>query len=720
MANNYSNQLSKLSELTDKLALEIVFVEPGKDNGLLPINSLLSEIEEIVQNLELPEQAKTALTIGRKRIDKIFETTGVFDTQSISWLDQWVKWLNKCWDNLELGSEPPPLPDNFTENETQTISNPNPDTPANQPGSSKSATQDHANPDELPLIIDLTQDQELLREFINESHEHLQNIELGVLKLEETPNDAETLNSIFRAFHTFKGGSGLFNLLPINKLAHELENLLDLARQGKLLITPKIIDLILSGGDTLKKFISAISIILEKQEQKEPVIIPTANLIKRVHEVIVNPQLAESISDTQPGLSKKHQEPSTPPESKISDPKTETKVSETNSAYSETIKISTQKLDSLIDLVGEMVIAQSMVQQSPELNSMQDSMLVRNLAQLNRITGELQRVAISLRMISVQNTFRKMVRLVRDLAIKQQKKIDLVIYGEDTELDRTIIEQINDPLVHMIRNAVDHGIETPQERIKKGKKPEGTITLNAFHRGGNIVIEVSDDGAGIDPEKIRKKAIEKNLISPKQELSKNELLKLIFEPGFSTATIVTDISGRGVGMDVVKKNIEKLRGKIEIETQVGTGSKFSIILPLTLAIIDGLVVGVNGTRFIIPSLMVREAFKFDESMIRTVQGKGEMINVRNKLIPLIRFNKLVSQEQSDVHSDEEAFIVLDSGHQSCCLLVDKLIGKQEVVVKSLGEIFRSNPIFAGGAIMGDGRVGLILDVDALIRTKAVN
>ena len=384
------------------------------------------------------------------------------------------------------------------------------------------------------------------------------------------------------------------------------------------------------------------------------------------------------------------------------------------------VRVDTVKLDGLIDLVGELVIAQSMVVQNPELKAITSAHLSRCLGQLRGITSDLQRTAMSLRMVPIRNTFQKMSRLVRDLALQQGKEIVLSLEGEDTELDRNIVEELSDPLVHMIRNSADHGIEMPEARVAAGKPPAGTITLRAFHQGGFIVIQIEDDGRGLNAAKIRKKAIERGIIKADENLDEREIFDLIFAAGFSTAEKVTDLSGRGVGMDVVRRNIEKMRGKIEISSIEGEGTTFTLYVPLTLAIIEGLLVGVGEERYVIPTLSVRESFRPLPGMVTQVQGRGEVVSVRGRLTPILRLGRHLNTPHTALDPTQGIIVVVEAGQDSRCLLVDQLIGKQEVVIKSLGEMFRHQTEFAGAAILGDGRVGLILDINALVKLKSRN
>jgi two-component system chemotaxis sensor kinase CheA len=606
--------------------------------------------------------------------------------------------------------------------------------------------ESRAGGSEQPLDLDLDADGELLREFVNESYEHLQNIELGVLALEENPKDADTLNSIFRAFHTFKGGSGFLNLTPIRDLAHELESLLDLARNHKLIITSDVIDVILESGDTLKRFVAAIAAQISGKTPPQEIMIPIEALLARVRlfldqpvspvaftsgstvprnvsppvSLLLNPKAASAVVPAQqmvPPLATSAGVSSPPAAPLASAPAVEPAATDPRNGGAGLVKVDTEKLDSLIDLVGEMVIAQSLIAQDPDICALRGQQATRNLAQLGRITNDIQRTAMSLRMVPIRATFRKLTRVVRDLSAKQRKEIELSMSGEETELDRNIVEAINDPLVHMIRNAVDHGIEPTEVRRGRGKSPVGRIHLSAFHQAGKIVIRVKDDGGGLNKDRILRKAIEKNLVEEGEPLSEKDIFKFIFAPGFSTAENITDISGRGVGMDVVRRNIQNLRGKIEVESAEGIGSSFTISLPLTLAIIDGLVVQVGGERFILPTLSVRESFRPSREMLSTLHERGELVNVRGKISPLLRLHQCFDLKPRSMDPCDGILVVVTSGEADRCVLVDGLVGKQEIVIKSLGETFNRSRALAGAAILGDGSVGLILDSDALVNLK---
>ena len=389
------------------------------------------------------------------------------------------------------------------------------------------------------------------------------------------------------------------------------------------------------------------------------------------------------------------------------------KPAEPAAVVARSIKVDTAKLDYLVDMVGEMVIAQSMVRHDPDLTTGVKPRLARNLSQLARITDEVQRTAMSMRMIPIGQLFQKTARLVRDLSRKASKQVDLELSGEDTELDRNIVEELADPLMHMVRNAVDHGIETPEDRLKAGKPPNAKVRLKAAHQAGHILIQISDDGRGLDREKILRKAREKGLIEAEAQLSEAEIFNLIFLPGFSTADKITDVSGRGVGMDVVRKHLQKLRGRVDVHSRPGEGTTFLMKLPLTLAIIDGLVVGVGSQRYIVPIFAVREMLKPTQEAISTIRGREEMAMVRGTLLPLIRLHRRFGIDPRFENPWDSLLIVSENGGKQFCLMVDELIGKQEVVIKSLGEAMQNIPGVAGGAILGDGRVGLILDLEGL-------
>jgi two-component system chemotaxis sensor kinase CheA len=584
-----------------------------------------------------------------------------------------------------------------------------------------SATADQNSASVNPLASD----PELIGDFIMESREHLTAIELQLLTLDQDPSNSEAINAIFRGFHTIKGMAGFLDLDPVRDLAHEVETVLDLARNAKLTINSTIIDRILESKDYLNVWMTELEAMLRTGQT--PTGPEAAGLLEAIRGLVPGapaiaaelPPAAPPALPATPGLMELAREVAAPLaadnalETAPAEVVEASKSSETRSVGARSIKVETAKLDYLVDMVGEMVISQSLVRHDPDLSAGLKPRLARNLSQLARITDDIQRTAMSMRMIPVGQLFQKTSRLVRDLARKAGKLVELELAGEETELDRNIVEELADPLMHMVRNSVDHGIELPADRVAAGKPAQAHVTLKAGHQAGHIVIQISDDGRGLAREKILRKAREKNLIEPGVELSESEIFALIFQPGFSTADKITDVSGRGVGMDVVRKQVQKLRGRIDVISKPGEGTTFLLKLPLTLAIIDGLVVGVGDQRYIVPIFAVREMLRPAEEAISTIHGRQEMAMVRGSLIPVIRLHQRFHVKPKNQHPWESLLIVTESGSKLFGLMVDELIGKQEVVIKSLGEGMRNIAGVAGGAILGDGRVGLILDPEGL-------
>jgi two-component system chemotaxis sensor kinase CheA len=558
--------------------------------------------------------------------------------------------------------------------------------------------------------IPISADPELLADFFMESRDHLVSIESQLLVIENNPANTDAIHNIFRSFHTIKGLAGFLELPAILAVAHEVETLLDLARNGELSITPLVVDVVLESADYLKTDIARIERAMNGET-------PSAPAENQALLVRIQAQMHGAGADEAGPVASLAEDGVAPKESADSDAKPAEQRKSAN-AESRLVKVDTSKLDFLVDMVGELVIAQSMVRHDGSLNSSSNPKLQRNLSQLARITGEVQKTAMGMRMVPIGHVFQRSVRLVRDLTRKSGKKAELELVGEDTELDRTIVEDLTDPLMHMIRNAADHGMETPEERVLTGKDPVGKIRLKAFHQAGHIVIEVSDDGRGMDREKLLNKARQRGLLTDGSALSDKEVFNLIFEPGFSTAEKVTDISGRGVGMDVVRKQIQKMRGRVDINSRLGQGTTFYLKLPLTLAIIDGLVVGVGQHRYIVPIYVVQEMFRPAPETVFTVENRHEMVLVRGQLLPVTRLHERFGVEPRSRDITQSLVVVAESGSKRICLMVDDLIGKQEVVIKSLGVTFKDIGGVAGGAILGDGRVALILEMDTLLGETA--
>ncbi len=506
----------------------------------------------------------------------------------------------------------------------------------------------------------LALDPELISDFIVESREHLVNIEAQVLTLEREPFDSEALNAVFRGFHTIKGLAGFLELWEVQKLAHEVETVLDRARNSEWTINPAGIDVILESSDYLRRWLVHMETLLHDGASDAPA--RDEALLARVARLSSEPGTVEPAGLEPAGLAtlaaavsvqEEERDANQPAEALTGRAETSEKAGEAVAAppvpaapaagrRQETmvVKVDTAKLDYLVDMAGEMVIAESLVRHDQELAALKNPLLHRKIAHLTRITAELQKTAMAMRLVPIGPLFRRMARLVRDLSRQFGKQVEMETQGDEIELDRTIVEELADPLMHMVRNALDHGIGTPAERQAAGKPAAARLLLKANHQAGQVVIEITDDGRGLNRAKIIEKAVQKGLIASADGLSENEIYNLIFQPGFTTAAQVTNVSGRGVGMDVVRRHIEKLRGRIEIRSTVGKGATFLLKLPLTLAIIDGLVVGVGQERYILPLFAVREMFRPTAETIWTVQQRAEMALVRGSLLPVLRLYRI--------------------------------------------------------------------------------
>jgi two-component system chemotaxis sensor kinase CheA len=562
----------------------------------------------------------------------------------------------------------------------------------------------------LPLSGDeiamLAADPELTDMFVAEALDHLSSIEALILRAEGHPDDAKLLDDIFRPFHTIKGNAGALGVSSVQAVAHCVESLLELARSREHAIGPEEVSAVLRAVDVLTALVQSIPARIAGRDVPD-VGATAATLVADIGALLGRREIAMSALLT----SEESAVVATLVGGAESVPVAQ-RTSDVDAAGH--VRVDTRKLDSLVDMVGELVIVQSLIQQDPALLTAADDRLARNLAQLKRITGDLQRTAMSVRMTPIRPTFQKVSRLVRDLSSASGKNVALVLSGEDTELDRKVVEHINDPLMHMVRNSLDHGIESPEARKAAGKPREARLSLSAYHEGGSMVIAIADDGAGLATERIRAKAVEQGLIAADAALAPAEVHELIFRPGFSTAQQVTEISGRGVGMDVVRRNIEVLRGRIEIQSTPGVGTTFIIRLPLTLAIVEGLLLRCGNERFLLPTFSVRESLRPARSQVHSLQGQHRLIQVRNQFLPLVHLAELFGDTSALPEPWDATVVLVEDNGRTVGLVVDELLAKQEVVVKSLGDAFAGVRGIAGGAILGDGRVGLILDAGGLV------
>lgn len=682
--------------------------------------------------------------------------------------------------------------------------------------------------------------EELVKVFLEESREILQQLEADLLEMEQRPDDRELIKSIFRAAHTIKGSAGLTGLDCISKLAHKMEDVLDQVRSTGKPMSRECFDTVFKSMDMLNKMVDMTAVgeeipldlacdLMERlscfvvKENPRTVQVDKFNssVDKKIFKIILNfkadifesghdpvrflkeiqdygqvlssnvnfsglPGIEEinpytlyiawvvfletthnhdeieeifafviddnkiSIFDVtdeyespdeiankltgellvEEGFINEHQLGETLKKQKrigeilteeavIAPGQVEKVIDKQRRAREleqvNTIRVDINRLENVLNMAAELVISQSRVKELVSNLNQVDVEVFNAFETVDKIIRQLQEEVMKTSMVPIGATFTRFQRMIRDLATEKGKVIQLLIHGQETELDKRVIEQIADPLKHMLRNSIDHGIETPEQRESVGKPRVGTIWLNAYHQEGSIIIEISDDGKGLDPDKIHRKAVEKGLVDENFKLGHAEMLKLIMMPGFSTAEAVTDISGRGVGLDVVATNIQSLRGSVEVESQLGKGTKFVIKLPLTLAIIDGMMVTVGDQKFIIPLTAIVEFIKADARDVRTVEGAGRVVHIRNEYIPLASLYKLLNISTEKIEATQGLLVIIKDARKKIALLVDDILGQEQVVTKSLKENYRQVEGIAGATILGDGNVALILDIPTLIQ-----
>ncbi len=609
-----------------------------------------------------------------------------------------------------------------------------------------------------PTLVD-PEMKEIVESFIVETKEILDKLDTDLIELEKKPDDKDLLNQIFRSFHTIKGTSGFLGLEALPEVTHKCEDILNKLRKGEANLNSELMDGILLAFDTIKELVvkieteqnenvdtenvcSVLQNLLNNLEstqkakteilqvEKQNTILETHNIAEKEIE-LKNLNESEEKKDVRKTdefiaeneTDEKHNEQNQELKSEAKNVDKIEKAASTSATKENTIRVDVDRLDSLLDIVSELVLGRNRLSQinTQFAREFEGNKFTKDFEevtkQIDLMTTELQLVSMKLRMIKIAKIFNRYPRLVRDLCKDLNKEVELIIRGEDTEVDKNLIEEINDPLVHLIRNAVDHGVEKPEVRIKAGKNPKGTVILSAEQLGNNIVITIQDDGKGLDVDFIKEKAISKGLITKEKakELSKQEAMNLIFLPGFSTAEKVSNVSGRGVGMDVVKTNVTKLRGIINIESEVGQGTKIEIKLPLTLAIISGMIVKANQETLVIPLGSVVEVLRVDAEQIYSIKGR-EVIQVRDSVLPLVSINELLKGKMNGRRESNNGWqYVVEVGiaEKRYGIKVDELIGQQEVVIKSLGSYLGKINGIAGSTIMGDGTVVMILDLHEL-------
>ncbi len=574
--------------------------------------------------------------------------------------------------------------------------------------------------------------------FVQEGNELLQNAEQGLLTWGDNPEDKDTLSDIFRHIHSFKGNCGFFGFSDLEKLSHQMENILDRAKAGSELGTDNPSNQLLASLDVLQQGVNSISdghndkienleehladlnkllapllgdFLVEEGVQEEAISNAVETQKKPVGEILV--QQGTASKEQIDNALKKQQET-------IAQAKAATKPAAARNktpAKRQDIRVELGKLDSLINLIGELVIAENMLIHNPDLKGLELENFNKAGQHMSKLVRELQEMAMTIRMIPVSGLFRRMIRLVHDISAKAGKKVDLQLIGEETEIDKTVIETITDPLVHLLRNSLDHGLETPDQRVAAGKVEKGTIKLSARHEEGEVWVTIEDDGRGLNKDKILEKAISKGLIEGDgSDLTDKQINNLIFAPGFSTAAQITDISGRGVGMDVVKKNLEKIKGKIDVTSNPGQGTKITLRIPLTLAIIDGMIVRVGTTTCIVPTLSILEAYRPEMDQITITPDGEELARVRENFFPIVRLHKILDKEPDSTHLADGILIVLEYQETRFCLFLDEILGQQQTVIKGLSDFIGNVQGVSGCTILGDGGISLILDVGSLMES----
>ena len=572
---------------------------------------------------------------------------------------------------------------------------------------------------------------EIVEGFIVESNEILEKLGPDLLELEKNPTNSELHNVIFRAVHTLKGTSSFLGFEQLTSLSHKCEDVLNKIRRGELQVTSDKMDVMFEAYDILK-------VIVQRIEAKNGEPVDLTNVIQRLEEIVQgktvtvarSSEVAATQSEAGDESGEAEDKPHIPAEAAKqggdeNNPKPQESAGQQTSqskAADTSIRVDVSRLDLLMNLVGELVLGRNRLSQiAHQVGEQYENLpIARELTETNShidfITTEIQMAVMKTRMLPISKVFNKLPRLVREVTKEMGKEIELVLVGEETELDKSLIEELNDPMVHLMRNAADHGVEMPQERLAMGKPAKGTVTVRAEHEGNHIVISIEDDGKGMNPEKLKQKALEKGMITETEarDMSAQEAFKLIFAPGFSTAQKVTNVSGRGVGMDVVRTNIQRLKGRIDIESEINKGSKFIMKLPLTLAIIQALLVEANKEVFSIPLDSVLEVVRVGQNEISTI-NKREVIRLRNTVLPLARLGKVLKTGGNGKQAEASYIVVVGLAEQRLGIIVDSLLGQKEVVIKNIGEYLGNIRGIAGSTILGDGRVIMIIDVGELMK-----
>lgn len=589
-------------------------------------------------------------------------------------------------------------------------------------------------------------EKEVKLDFLTEALQLLDDSEQAFLALESDKHNAELMNQIFRLAHNLKGTSRAVGFGDVAEFTHEFENLILQLKEGKLEITDAIVSLLLECNDHVSVMIKMLNMDLNSRFDSKEIIEKILSALSGKLDSTAGPavqasqevdtSMNETISAEDIALLQSFEDnlnapaevmsveqlekrtesffPSEKPQA-VAAPTEVVAIQEQKKAAAvkgntedDSIRVSLARVEMLNNVVGELVIIQTVLNQHRD--EIVNPLMLKSLSQLAKLSKEIQTISMSLRMVPLKQTLQKMQRIVRDTSKALDKKVILELVGEETEIDKTVLEHLADPLVHIVRNAVDHGLETTEGRIAAGKDEAGVVTIKALHEGNNLVIEISDDGKGINAKIIREKAIEKGVISANATLSEEEIVNLIFHPGFSTKSEVSEISGRGVGMDVVKTNIEKLSGEVKVITEIGKGSKFKVVLPLTLAIIEAMITKIGDERYIIPLGQVYESLSPTPDIVHHVNGVGDCLKIRGEVIPLFKISKALQRNIIEKPLHEQIAIIVNTNERSFAVLVDDILHQQQVVIKKLGEEITNQKGFMGSSILGDGRPAFILDL----------
>ncbi|MFO0627655.1 MAG: chemotaxis protein CheA [Polyangiales bacterium] len=585
-----------------------------------------------------------------------------------------------------------------------------------------------AQPDPPPMPDSETL--ELLAEFLSESGEQLTRADELLVVAARDGASPEQVNELFRGFHTIKGVSSFLGVEPITRLAHATESLLNRVRASELKLEAECLDAVFDATALMRELLDGLRARMEggaappEPERLDALVTHLRSSDFTRHATLVfpvtpsltdmaaRPSMVPTVPLTAPAMPS--MQPTMPPATSLAPPEGSASIAPGGVKLKETLKVDVERVDSIVEMIGELIIVESQVSHAPEITRAASPRLRATLAQLSKLSRGLQDLSMRMRMVPLRGTFQRVSRMVRELAKQTGKRVEVQVRGDATEMDRSMVEQIADPLVHMVRNAVDHGVESPEERQRTDKPAVATLSVAAYHEGGRVIIEISDDGRGLRRELILRKAIEKGVVNGTGEsLSDAEVHALIFAPGFSTAAQVTEISGRGVGMDVVKRNVEALRGTVQVSSTPGQGTRFRLMLPLTLAVIDGMLVRCGAETYIVPSLAVTEALRPRRDAYFTRGGDAEFLLVRGDLIPMVRLAEIFDVRGARVEPWEGLAVIVESGGRRLAVLVDDVLSQHQLVIKPLGPGVHNADRFTGAAVLSNGNVGLIVNVDRL-------